>query len=104
MRNTGFFTVAAVWSASAAFADQRSDGPWGYNHMMWGGGFGMGGGLMMLVFWGIIIFLIVIAVRWFTVGKPESREPDALDILKQRFARGEIDEEEFQKRKNTLES
>jgi len=72
--------------------------------MMWGGGYGMIGGLMMLVFWGLVIFLIVVAVRRFTNGNSAPKQPDALDVLRDRFAKGEIDEEEFQKRKSTLES
>ena len=62
------------------------------------------GGLMMLVFWGLVIFLIVVAVRRFTTGNSAPKQPDALDVLRDRFAKGEIDEEEFQKRKSTLES
>ena len=64
----------------------------------------MFGGLMMLVFWGLVIFLIVVAVRRFTNGNSAPNQPHALDILRDRFAKGEIDEEEFQKRKSTLES
>ena len=71
--------------------------------MMWGTGYGMGGGLMMVAFWGGIILLIVVAVRWLADGTAGRRPPDAMDILKQRFARGEIDEEEFQKLKAILE-
>ncbi len=55
-------------------------------------------------FWGLVIFLIVVAVRRFTNGNNAPNQPDALDILRDRFAKGEIDEEEFQKRKSTLES
>ena len=62
------------------------------------------GGLMMLVFWGLVIFLIVVAVRRFTNGNSAPKQPDALDVLRDRFAKGEIDEAEFQKRKSTLES
>lgn len=62
------------------------------------------GGLMMLVFWGLVIFLIVVAVRRFTNGNSAPKQPDALDVLRDRFAKGEINEEEFQKRKSTLES
>jgi putative membrane protein len=46
----------------------------------------------------------VVAVRRFTNGNSAPKQPDALDVLRDRFAKGEIDEEEFQKRKSTLES
>ncbi len=99
----GLVVLAASFATSAALADQRSDGPWGYDHMIWGGGYGMFGGLMMLVFWGVVIALIVLAVRWFADGKDGNRQQDPMDILKDRFAKGEIDEDEFQRRKSILE-
>lgn len=65
------------------------------------------GGLMMILFLGAIIVLIVVLVRWLSghtgqqhFGGPAHKMP--LDILKERFARGEIDEEEFEKRRKRL--
>ncbi len=72
--------------------------------MMWGGGYGMFGGLMMILFWGIVIALIVFAVKWFSDNQgPGGKRRDALDILRERFAAGEIDEEEFDRRRKALE-
>ena len=59
---------ALVLSAGAALADPADSWGDGFGHMMWGGGFGMAGGLMMLLFWGAIIALIVFAVRGFSAG------------------------------------
>ncbi|RFP85559.1 SHOCT domain-containing protein [Rhodobacteraceae bacterium 63075] len=73
---------------------------------MWGGGHGVFGGIaMMLVFWGIIIALIIFAVKWFngSQGGGTRGKRDALDILRDRFASGEIDEEEFDRRRKVLE-
>ncbi len=71
------------------------------------GGMGFGMGLGMLLFWGILIAGIVMLVRCFsgsgTCGKSE-REKSALDILKERYARGEIEKEEFEQKKRDLES
>ncbi|MCB8973791.1 MAG: SHOCT domain-containing protein [Ardenticatenaceae bacterium] len=69
-------------------------------------GFGWGawllGGLMMLVFWGGIIALVFFSIRAFsgsgncnTAHSTNSSET-ALDILKQRYARGELSKEEFE--------
>jgi putative membrane protein len=91
-------------AASAVFADQMGDGPRGYDHMMWGGGSGMFGGLMMLVFWGVVIALAFIAARWFTDRRSGGGRSDAMEILKERFAKGEIDEDKFEKRKTALEN
>jgi len=92
-------------TASVALADPGGGWNDGYGHMMgWGGGFGFFGGFMMLVFWGVIIALIVLAVRWLSEGaKGGGARSDAMDVLRQRFAKGEIDEEEFARRKKALE-
>ncbi len=79
--------------------------------MMWGyDGFGFGGGAMgigMLLFWGLLIALIVALARGFGStsrhGEPAPREKTALDILGERFARGEIDSEEFEQKRRTLQ-
>ena len=82
---------------------------------MWPGhmnGFGWGGfligGLVMLLFWGGVIALAFFAIRGIlTSGKGASdpAETDsgrALQILKECYARGEIDQEEFQRIKADL--
>ncbi|OYX41975.1 MAG: hypothetical protein B7Z02_13930 [Rhodobacterales bacterium 32-67-9] len=74
---------------------------------MWGGGYGMGyglfGGLMMVLFWVILIALVVIAVRWWT-DQGSGKRSSAIDILQERLARGEIDAKEYAERKKALES
>ena len=75
---------------------------WGYmNNYGWGGmGFGMG--LGMLLFWGLLIAGAVMLVRSFS-GKRD-REKSALDLLKDRYARGEIGREEFEQKRKDIES
>ncbi len=66
------------------------------------GGYGFGG-FFMVVWWVLIIVGIVMLVKW--LSQPSHLHgggSKALDILKERYARGEIDEQEFQKRKNEL--
>lgn len=77
--------------------------------MMWGWGWGgwVLGSLMMIVFWGALVALVVWVVRGWG-GAPmhgdEGRAAsDARDILAERFARGEISEEEFAQRRRVLE-
>ena len=97
-------TLAALVAANVAHADGANDWGRGFGHMTWGGGYGMFGGLMMLAFWGVVIVLIVMAVRWFAGDRPGvDAASDAMDILKSRFAKGELDEDEFRKRKAALE-
>ena len=95
---------AFVVSAGSALADPADNWRDGFGHMMGGGGFGMFGGLMMLLFWGAIIALIVFAVRGFSAGSRPGGKSNAEDILRERYARGEIDEEEYERRKAKLDS
>jgi len=74
---------------------------WGWGHMIFGG-------LMMLFFWGGVILLVVLLVRWLgstgaaghAAGPAVRRTP--LEILQERFAKGEIDKEEYEERKRLL--
>ena len=73
-------------------------------HPMWGlwGIWGIAMMLMMLVFWGVVIAGIVLGIRWL-VSQGRGTHPDtALDILRQRYARGEINKEEFEAKKRDL--
>lgn len=68
-------------------------------------GFG-GMGLGMIGFWvvGILILLLVIwfATRSFNQNTIDNRNKSALDILKERYARGEIDKQEFEEKKKAF--
>jgi putative membrane protein len=56
--------------------------------------------LVILVFWGGLIALAIGAVRRFR--RPSGTSGNALNILNDRFARGEIDQQEYEKRKAAL--
>lgn len=77
---------------------------WNYPWM----GYGTGGfSLLSFVFWWVLIILgIVIAVRWFRGGTSEQTNgtPSALEILKTRYAKGEIDRNEYEEKKSVLEN
>ena len=59
-----------------------------------------GGGIMMIIFWGIIIYFIVWLVRSNKTSEVDNKK--ALDILKERYARGEIEKKEFEEKKKDL--
>ena len=59
--------------------------------------------LGMLAFWGAIIVLVIIILR-LLFKKPDPSETDPVEILKARYARGEIDKAEYQERLDELTS
>jgi putative membrane protein len=84
---------------------------WGCNYFPFSGGWSGGyfpGGIFSLLIWGLVIGLIVYLVVRLTRtpmhhANGSSRDrTDSLSILKSRYARGEISEEEFIKMKQLL--
>ena len=68
---------------------------------LWGAG-GLVMILMMLVFWGFVIAGLVIGLRWLAGQGRSVHRDEAHEILRQRYARGEIDKQEFEARKRDL--
>jgi putative membrane protein len=67
-------------------------------------GIGTLGGFGMVIIWIVIIAIIVILVKLF-VGSGKShaeKSKSAMDILKERYAAGEINREEFEEKKHDL--
>jgi putative membrane protein len=63
-----------------------------------------GGGLLMWVFWLVLLVVLIYVLKnIFGSTNKSSSSNEALEILKQRFARGEIDEAEFEQRKKQLQ-
>ena len=75
-----------------------------YDHDVSGWGwFAMSAG--MILFWALIITVAVLLFR--ALNRPHENThspamPSAEDILRERLARGEIDEDEYRRRLNTL--
>ena len=79
--------------------------------MMWNSGMGWGGWLLMSIttvaFWTVVVFGIVALFRGARDSGSRSAQRDedsAQHILEERFARGEIDAEEYRQRKQILHS
>jgi putative membrane protein len=103
MRLAAVIGVGLLAVPGAAWAQSPSWETWGM-HPMWGmwGFWGVGMMLLMFLFWGAVIVGIVVAVRWLLQQSRGARPDTALDILRERYARGEIDREEFLARKRDL--
>lgn len=95
---------ALAISAAAAWA--QGPGP-GWMHD-WGTGWGWGGmwlgPLFMIVPLALLVALIVVLVRWLGGGSDDGgrRVRTAREILDERYARGEIDREEYQRRRSDI--
>ena len=100
----GGLALVVLAPASALGQDRTWEWQWGMHPMMfmWGAG-GLVMMLMMLVFWGLVIAGLVLGVRWLAGQGHADRRDKALEILRQRYARGEIDKQEFDTRKRDLQ-
>jgi len=102
-RFVGSMVVGAAGAAApAGAAAQEHVCEWGWGmHPMWGV-WGAGMMLMMFVFWAVVIAGIILGIRWLVSQGRPARGDAALEILRQRYARGEIDKQEFEARKRDL--
>lgn len=86
-------------------------GNWGGTMGWGGGGWGWGpgfGGIFMILFWALVIFGIVALAKWLfsagASGGSGGSGKSALDILKERYAKGEISREQYEQMRRDLES
>jgi len=92
----------ALAAPKAAFAQGYGYGGYGEHPMMWGNMF-MGPVMMILVIV-VVAVAVVLVLRFSGIGGGSGTEPrdNALAILNERFARGEIDKAEYEERKKVL--
>ena len=92
--------VLSLFEGAARIQERGYDWGWGM-HPMWGV-WGIGMMFMMLLFWALVIVAIIVSIRWLLGQRRYSQEDSALEILRQRYARGEINKEEFEAKKRDL--
>jgi putative membrane protein len=97
------FALGLAVPARALAQERTWEWQWNMHPMMfmWGAG-GLVMMLMMLVFWGLIIAGLVVGLRWLIGQGHPGRRDEAMEILRQRYARGEIDKQEFDSRARDL--
>ena len=103
--------ASLVMAPASVWAQETFRHGYGSHMMNWGGGWShmIFGPIFMIVIFVVVIALVVLLVRWLggmghgaqlSHHAPPGRTP--LDILKERYARGEIDKEEFEERRSVL--
>ena len=100
--------VTSFWQPSFAQWGGYRDWHMGQQGVMGGWGFGgWFGSVFMLLFWVLVIIGLIFLIKWLvqTTRKGPGTLHDgsrALEILKERYARGEINKEEFEEKKRDL--
>ena len=99
---------AILYPFDQVLAQQRSNSGWGMGPGMMGN-WGMGGSgmIFMMIFWVLVIVALVFLIKWLiqtTSSRKASEQTGsgAIDILKERYARGEIDKAEFESMKRDI--
>lgn len=101
LRNAFLMTaLATVLTSTSAAAQTYGDHP----HMgAWGWGGMIIGPIMMIIFIALIVGAVVLVIRWTGLGGSASGGSNkARHILDERFARGEIDKDDYEERKRVL--
>jgi putative membrane protein len=74
--------------------------------MGWADGWMGLGWIFMVLFWALVIAAGVALVRWLgkrNNGTGDTRRRTPLEILQERYARGEIEREEYEQKRRDLE-
>src|SRR3990172_5534628 len=93
--------VPLLWGGTSGW----QGGGWGMMGpgMMGGSGWGLFGPVLMLLFWGLVIWGVVALVRGAAGSGPSTPHPDsALELLKRRYARGETNKQEYEEKRRDL--
>ena len=88
-----------MWKMGSAGSPQVGGG----NPMMSGwNGFGIFGWLSMILFWALLILGVIALFRYLGRSSQQPSHKTPLEILKERYAKGEIDKKEFEAKKRDL--
>ncbi len=109
---SALITAPFIYAGNALAQQGGYGGGPGWQHpMMWGGGWF--GGPIMMIFWLLVIVAIIFGIRWAvkdrgTSGDGRSVSPgsggrSAMEVLKRRYASGEIDRDQYLAMKEDLE-
>ncbi len=104
---SGWFAASLLTAPALAEAQTSTRSTDWMSHSSWGWGHMLFGSFMMIIFWGALIIVAILLAKWLWRGSHDTRHAapsahPALEILKERYARGEIDKQEFDERRKDL--
>ena len=108
MTTIGLTLILVLISSTSALAQWGDNRGWHMGPGMMGGwGMGWFGGIFMMIFWVLVLVGLVFLIKWLIQVTNRGRSDNgnhnrALDILKERYARGEIDTDEFEAKKKVI--
>ena len=98
---TALAPMAALFMPAAAWANAAAEGS-RHGHMWGGGGHMFYGPVMMILVIAVVVAIVVLMVRWMGGGQSTPGGKSPQDILKERYARGEMTTKEFEERSKVL--
>jgi len=102
MTNLTMLLTGEVWQSGQWFLTAQPY-EWGWRmHPIWFGGWGFALMLGMMLFWALMIGACIVGLRWLFTHSKSSAQDHSMIILRERFARGEIEKDEFEARKQQL--
>lgn len=119
LKNTALLWMAAtilwLFLAKESFAQSTPYPCWGMGSWMMGGAMGWIGGIIMMLFGVLVLVALVLFIRWMVSAGgnrhrslshgqfPQGPAESAVDILRRRYARGEISREQFDSMRHEVE-
>jgi len=102
-----FISVLSLLVLALNLYSGRAEAQMGPGMMGWGYGMGWFWTIIMVVFWIAVVVGIIFLIKWLVIstgagGRGARSEDSPLEILKKRYARGEINKEEFEEKKKDL--
>lgn len=95
--------LTVSWLVPEAALAQERFYEWRWHmHPMWWGMWGIGMMVLFLLFWVLVIVGLLVGIRWLIGQARGGRHDSAHEILRERYARGEINKEEFEAKKRDL--